>query len=55
MHQCTQFATNPRQLDDNTIKYLYQYILAMQDKGSMMHPDLTKSFEVHVGCDFAGN
>lgn len=53
--QCTHFANNPRQLHANAAKYLFRYFVAMQGEGIMLHPDLSKSFEVHVHCNFAGN
>jgi hypothetical protein len=29
--------------------------MAIKDKGLILRPDVLKSFEVHVDCDFAGN
>jgi hypothetical protein len=29
--------------------------MATKDKGLILRPDVSKSFEVHVDCDFAGN
>jgi hypothetical protein len=45
----------PRESHDNAIKYLFRYFLETKDKGIILRPDVTKSFEVHVDCDFAGN
>jgi hypothetical protein len=39
----------------NAIKYLCRYLLGTKDKGIILRPDVTKSFEAHVDCDFAGN
>jgi hypothetical protein len=55
VHQCTRFASNPRQSHANAVKYLCRYLLATKDKGLILKPDESKSFEVHVDCDFAGN
>jgi hypothetical protein len=55
VHQCARFASNPRQSHANAIKYLCRYLFTTKDKGISLHPDSTKSFEVHVDCDFAGN
>jgi hypothetical protein len=55
VHQCARFASNPRESHANAIKYLCRYLLGTKDKGIILRPDVTKSFEVHVDCDFAGN
>jgi hypothetical protein len=55
VHQCARFASNPRSSHANAVKYLCRYLLATKDKGLVMRPDSTKSFEVHVDCGFAGN
>jgi hypothetical protein len=55
VHQCARFASNPRQSHANAIKYLCRYLMATKDKGIILQPDVTKLFEVHVDCNFAGN
>jgi hypothetical protein len=55
VHQCACFANNPRKLHTNAVKYLCRYLLATKDEGIICKPDISKSFEVHVDCDFAGN
>jgi hypothetical protein len=55
VHQCARFASNPKQSHANAVKYLCRYLLSTKDKGLIMRPDSSKSFEVHVDCDFAGN
>ena len=55
VHQCARFASNPKESNANAIKYLCRYLLDTKDKGIILRPDVTKSFEVHVDCDFAGN
>jgi hypothetical protein len=39
----------------NAVKYLCRYLLGTKDEGLILRPDPSKSFEVHVDCDFAGN
>jgi hypothetical protein len=55
LHQFARFASNPRESHANAIKYLCRYLLGTKDKGIILRPDVTKSFEVLVDCDFAGN
>ena len=55
VHQCARFANNPRESHANAVKYLCRYLLGTKDEGIILHPDPSKSFEVHVDCDFAGN
>jgi hypothetical protein len=55
VHQCTRFASNLRQSHANTVKYLCRYLLATKDEGLLLRPDVSKSFEVHVDWNFAGN
>ncbi len=55
VHQCARFASNPRESHANAVKYLCRYLLGTKDEGIILHPDVSKSFEVHVDCDFAGN
>jgi hypothetical protein len=55
VHQCARFSANPRQSHANAIKYLCRYLMATRDKGLILRPNTSKSFEVHVDCNFAGN
>jgi hypothetical protein len=55
VHQCARFSANPRQSHANAIKYLCRYLMATKDKGLILRPDVSRSFEVHVDCNFAGN
>jgi hypothetical protein len=54
-HQCARFAINPRLSHANAVKYLCRYLMATKDKGLVLCPDVSRSFEVHVSCNFAGN
>jgi hypothetical protein len=55
VHQCVRFSSNPRQSHANAVKYLCRYLMSTKDKGLILRADPSKSFEVHVDCDFAGN
>jgi hypothetical protein len=56
VHQCcARFSSNPKQSHANTIKHLCCCLMATKDKGLILKADTSKSFEVHVDCDFAGN
>jgi hypothetical protein len=54
-HQCARFSANPRQSHANAIKYLCCYLIGTKDKGLILCPAVSKSFEVHMDCDFSGN
>jgi hypothetical protein len=55
VHQCARFSSNPKKSHANAIKYLCRYLMGTKDKGLILRADPSKSFEVHVDCDFAGN
>jgi hypothetical protein len=55
VHQCARFSSNPKQWHANAVKCLCRYLMATKDKGLILKADTSKSFEVHVDCDFAGN
>jgi hypothetical protein len=55
VHQCARFSSNPKKSHANAIKYLCRYLAATKTKGLILQADPSKSFEVHVDCDFAGN
>jgi hypothetical protein len=55
VHQCARFANNPRESHANVVKYLCRYLLGTKNEGPILRPDPSKSFEVHVDFDFAGN
>ena len=55
VHQCARFASNPKKSHANAVRYLCRYLAGTKDKGLILRADPTKSFEVHVDCDFAGN
>jgi hypothetical protein len=55
VHQCARFSSNPKQSHANAVKYLCRYLAGTKTKGLILPADPSKSFEVHVDCDFAGN
>jgi hypothetical protein len=54
VHQCARFVSNPREFHANAVKYLCRYLLGTKDAGIILCLDVSKSFEVHVDCNFAG-
>jgi hypothetical protein len=56
VHQCARFSSNPKKSHANAVKkHLCRYLAATKDKGLILRADPSKSFEVHVDCNFAGN
>ena len=54
-HQCARFTKDPRQEHAAAVRWLCRYLKKTRDRGLIMRPDHTKSLEVHVDADFAGN
>ena len=55
VHQCTQFQDNPKKSHIQAVRAIGRYLIGTRDKGVVMKPDHTKSFECWVDTDFAGN
>lgn len=55
VHQCARFSSNPRKKHGDAVRWMGRYLLGTLDKGMILKPDLTKSFEVFVDADFCGN
>jgi hypothetical protein len=55
VHQCARFSSDPRQQHGRAIKWIGRYLVNTRDRGIILKPDLTKSFEVYADADFAGN
>jgi hypothetical protein len=55
VHQCARFATNPKMAHGDAVKWIGRYLKATKNEGTIMKPDPTKSLEVYVDADFAGN
>ena len=54
VHQCARFSSNPKESHADAIRHIAKYLMATRDKGIMMDPDTSKSFEVHVDASFSG-
>ena len=55
VHQCARFAADPKKEHGDAIKWLCRYLCGTKDKGLILKPDKSASFEVYVDSDFAGN
>ena len=55
VHQCARFQGNPKKSHLQAVRAIGCYLIGTRDKGIMMKPDHTKSFECWVDADFAGN
>ena len=54
VHQCARFMSNPKKTHAQAVKRISRYLLAMKDKGLIIQPNTTKSFECFVDASFAG-
>lgn len=54
-HQCARFTSCPKKEHGNAIRWLGRYLLNTRDKGLILKPDKSKTFEVWVDADFSGN
>ena len=55
IHQCARFQDNPKKSHLQAVRAIGRYLISTRDKGIVMKPDHTKSFECWVDADFAGN
>ena len=55
VHQCARFCSDPKEAHIQAVIHLAKYLNATKDKGIVMRPDYSKSFEVYADADFAGN
>ena len=53
-HQCCRYMANPKQSHATAIKRIGRYLLLTKDKGLILKPDKTKSFECFVDASFLG-
>ena len=53
--QCARFQDNLKKSHLQAMRAIGRYLIGTRDKGIMMKPDHTKSFECWVDADFAGN
>jgi len=54
-HQCTRFCSDLKEEHIKAIIHIAKYLNSTKDKGIILRPDYSKSFEVYVDADFAGN
>ena len=55
VHQCARFCEDPKQGHIDAVIHLAKYLRETRDKGMILDPTKTKSFEVWVDADFSGN
>ena len=55
VHQCAQFSESPKKSHAEAVKRIGRYLLAMWDKGLIIHPKKDWHFDCWVDADFAGN
>ena len=55
IHQCARYSTDPRKEHGDAVRWIGRYLLGTPNKGLILRPDLTRSFEVFMDSDFCGN
>ena len=55
VHQCARFSHEPKMEHAKAVKWIGRYLKGTKDEGTILKPDPTKSLEVYVDADFAGN
>ena len=55
VHQCARFQDNLKKSHLQAMRTIGHYLIGTRDKGIMMRPDHTKSFECWMDADFAGS
>jgi hypothetical protein len=55
VHQCARFAQEPKMEHAQAVKWIGRYLKATRNDGTILRPDGSKSLEVYVDADFAGN
>ena len=54
-HQCARFLSNPKQSHGEAIKHIGRYLLSTRDKGLVIKPDDTRSFDCYVDASYLGD
>jgi Reverse transcriptase (RNA-dependent DNA polymerase) len=54
-HQIACFVSNPKVEHTKAVEWLARYLMSTRDRGYIIEPDPTKSVEIYVDADFAGN
>ena len=55
MHQCARFQDNLKKSHLQAVRTIRCYLIGTRDKGIVVRPDHTTSFECWVDADFVGN
>ncbi|KAL7573659.1 hypothetical protein ACA910_008346 [Epithemia clementina (nom. ined.)] len=55
LHQCARFSESPKESHAKAVKLIGRYLLGTRDKGILLQPDGSKSFECWADADFSGN
>ena len=55
VHQCARFSDSHKKSHAEAVKCIGRYLLAMRDKGLIIHPKKDWNFDCWVDADFAGN
>ena len=55
VHQCARFSQKPMMEHAKAVKRIGRYLKGTRNEGTILTPDATKSLEVFVDADFAGN
>jgi hypothetical protein len=55
VHQCARHCANPKKEHGEAVTWLCRYLAGTQDKGLILHPNKSLSFDCYVDADFAGN
>ncbi|KAL7563769.1 hypothetical protein ACA910_020453 [Epithemia clementina (nom. ined.)] len=55
VHQCARFSESPKESHAKAVKLIGRYLLGTRNKGIILQPDGSKSFECWADADFSGN
>lgn len=55
VHQCARFSQDPKMEHAKAVKHIGRYLKGTKTEGMILEPDASKSLEVYVDADFAGN
>jgi len=53
-NQCARFSANPKKEHGDAVRHLARHLAGTRDRGLMLKPDATKSFDAFVDADFCG-
>ena len=55
VHQCARFSHDPKMEHGQAVRWIGRYLKGTKNEGTILKPDKSKSLEVFVDADFAGN